>query len=103
MGGLAAAATALAPAVAPVAGTILSSVIGGKPSAPSLPPAPAPAAPATAPDVATTASPEPVVDVEAARTRAAKRRAEARQKQLFSLSGESDDDSVVLTKTLLGG
>lgn len=91
---------------APLVGSILSSAMA--PSAPS--PAPAPSAPAaasapkppTASDAPDIAGPEAVVDTEAARIRAQKRRTNSEQRKLFSLSS-TDDDSVSLTKSLLGG
>lgn len=91
-------------------GTILSSVASNMfapdtPSAPApaaLPPAPEPqAAPVAPPAVEKVATQEPVVDTEAARVRAAKRRKEAGDRRLFSLS-KQEDESVVLTKSLLG-
>lgn len=91
-------------AIAPVLGSLL----GGGSSAPS--PAPAPAAPAAAPapeapEVSTAADvdqEQPVIDSEAAKIRANKRRESAEQRKLFTLSDEEDDGSVVLTKSLLG-
>lgn len=83
-----------------------STLLGGAPDSPSAAPAPAapsavaaPAAPETssAADVASS----PVVDTEAARVRAQKRRSSAEQRKLFSLS-EEDSESTVLTKSLLG-
>lgn len=90
-----------------ILGTVLSSALA--PSAPSAPtPTAAPAAPSAAPapeaptesSAADVAAEEPVIDTEAARVRAAKRRKAAEDEKLFSLS--SQDDSVVLTKSLLG-
>lgn len=103
MGGL----VALAPiieAVAPIASTLLGGLMSPEPPAPApLPPAPTPAEAPPVPEVtkAEDLGEEPVVDTEAARVRAAKRRKEASQRQLFNLSG-TEDESVVLTKSLLG-
>ena len=71
------------------------------PAAPPPPPAvaPAPVAPQVA-EASDTVGQEPVVDTEAARVRASKRRKAAEDERLFSLSDSSD--SVVLTKSLLG-
>lgn len=100
MGGI-----AIAPIIASVAGSVLSSAITGGmggddgPSLPAVPEAaPVPEAPVVskAKDVE-----EPVVDTDAARVRAAKRRKGAEDRRLFAL-GEEDDETVVLTKSLLG-
>ena len=88
-------------AVTPLASSLLSSGGGSSPTpAPATPvPAPAPVAPtvSTAPE----SREEPVVDTEAARIRAQKRRVAAESSRLFQLTDE-DDTSVVLTKSLLG-
>lgn len=103
MGGLVAFAPVIE-AIAPIASTLLGGLMS--PSAPTpapLPPAPTPAEAPPVPEVtkAEELGEEPVVDTEAARVRAAKRRKEASQRQLFNLSN-SEDESVVLTKNLLG-
>lgn len=99
MGGIAAIAPILS-AVGSVAGAFLQP----EPPAPAPPPpapAPAPAPPppeeSRAQDVATE---EAVVDTEAARVRAQKRRKAAEDKKLFAL--EEEDRSTSLTKSLLG-
>jgi hypothetical protein len=100
MGGFAAVAPVFK-ALAPVVGTLLSG--GG--SAPA--PAPTPAAPAPAPapvapePTVKEAAESPVIDTEAARVRAVKRRKAAESDRLFALSSE-DDSAVILTKSLLG-
>ena len=83
---------------------LLSGMMGGGGSAPApapLPPPPAPA-PAPEPPKESTADDikgeEPVVDTEAARVRASKRRAAA-ETNLTNLSEE--DESTILTKSLL--
>ena len=87
-----------------VVSTVLSSALsGGGQSAPApqaMPQAPAPVQAPPAPEV-TQAEAETVTDPEAARVRARKRRSEATDRQLFALS-EEDDDATILTKTLLG-
>lgn len=91
-------------AVAPIIGNLMSDT--------SEPPAPAPAppvptlAPAPAiPPVASTAqdvkSQEAIVDTEAAQIRASKRRKNALDTNLFSLTS-ADNSASVLTKSLLG-
>ena len=69
---------------------------------PPIAPVAAPQAPqvATAPEI-TKAEPEAVIDTEAAKVRARKRRTQQEQSNLFSLT-QSDDAAVVLTKSLLG-
>ncbi len=95
--------------ISSVFSTVLSSALA--PSAPSAPaPAPAPPPPAVEP---VPEAPEPanvselgadaqvaVVDTEAAKSRAVKRRRAANQKTLFGLSSESDTENV--SKSLLG-
>ena len=80
-------------AIAPIFGSLFA------PDPPSPAPAPAPEAPtvSTANDI----SEEPVVDTEAARVRAQKRRKAASDQKLFSLSSD-DSDSTILSKSLLG-
>lgn len=100
MGGFAAALPVIQ-AIAPIAGTLLGGGSAPAPAAPPPPPAPAPAPPAPTVSSAPEAGLEtPVVDTEAARVRAAKRRKAAADAQLFSLSDTSE--SSVLTKSLLG-
>lgn len=95
-------------AIAPIAGSLLG---GGQsfsapppavmPAQQPLPQAPAAvAAPETPKVVTEAAAEEPVVDTEAARVRAAKRRASAESTRLFNLG--SEDETVVLSKSLLG-
>lgn len=98
--------TSIFTAIAPVLGSLL----GGGPSAPTPqapPPAPAPAAPPPAPTVSTApevSGEEPVIDTEAAKVRAQKRRRAAEDEKLFTLSNsEEDSTSTALTKSLLGG
>jgi hypothetical protein len=78
--------------------------------APAAPqPAPAPIAPQVAPEapapvkseVPEISRQEPVIDQEASRVRAVKRRTAAKDRQLFALSQE-DDSATILTKSLLG-
>ena len=95
-----------------VLGSIISAVVPAlmqssapTPPAPApLPPPPQPAEAPKAPEVADTITqPEQVVDTEAARVRAQKRRAEAESRQqLLSLGEQQEDESVTLTKSLLG-
>lgn len=87
-----------------VVSTVLSSALAPGAPSPAAPPAPPPvqAAPEPAPAVEKVDdAKEPVVDTEAARIRASKRRKAAEDKQLFALS-EDSNDSVILTKSLLG-
>lgn len=88
-------------AIAPILGSFMGGG-GGAPAPAPLPPPPQ-AAPAPPPPTESTAKEiqgeEPVVDTEAARVRAAKRRAEA-DKNLTSLS--TTEESTILTKSLLG-
>lgn len=103
MGGIAAILPVIQ-AIAPIMGTLL----GGGSEPPSPAPAPPPPAPAPAPEAPKVSEApdvsqeEPVVDTEAAKVRANKRREAAEQRRLFSLSDEQNDGSVVLTKSLLG-
>ena len=97
--------SAISPALGPLS-TILSSVMAPKPpeqssapAAPEVAPAPPPPTESSADDVS---SGTPAVDAEAARVRAGKRRKASESKKLFSLGAE-EDESVTLTKTLLGG
>lgn len=115
MGGVVSAVASVATAasgggIGGILGSVVSNVLSNAlaPSPPSPPtPAPLPAAPeaAPAPEAPTTVSEagqEPVVDVEAAAVRARKRRSETGdRRRLLGLSGENDD-SVILTKSLLG-
>ena len=87
-------------AIAPIFGSLFA------PDPPSPAPAPAAPAPAPAPEAPTVStandiSEEPVVDTEAARVRAQKRRKAASDQKLFSLSSD-DSDSTILSKSLLG-
>lgn len=88
-------------AIAPIASSLLGARSGPDVSPP--PPAPVVQQAPEAPDVATAddIGEEPVVDTEAARIRAQKRRKTAEERRLFSLT-ETDDTSVILTKSLLG-
>jgi len=90
-----------------VAGT-LAKVLTGAPKAPASSPAPAAPAAAPAPEApapvessAPEAGEAPVVDTEAARIRAAKRRKAASDRNLFDLN-DPTQNSAVLTKSLLG-
>ena len=91
-------------AVAPLASGLLSAGAPSAPAASAAPAAPAAVAPPPAPEVSSAPEvkrEEPVVDTEAARIRAQKRRKAAEDRRLFALS-EEDSDAVVLTKSLLG-
>jgi len=99
---------AVVPIIASVAGSVLSSALApSKPSAPAaiqqaIPQAaPEPEAPEPVVSKAEDLGEEPVVDTEAARVRAAKRRKSAEDRRLFAL-GEDNDETVILTKSLLG-
>ena len=96
--------TSAAPAIGAF-GTILSAVSSKKaPGGSSAPAVPAAAEAPAAPEVSGADDVDPgqaQVDTEAARVRASKRRKASEGKRLFSL--EQEDDSVTLTKTLLGG
>ena len=93
--------TTIAPFIGP-ASTLLGGLLGGgAPEPAAAPPPPAVAKAPEAPEVAQVEDVEPVVDVDAARRRAASRRATAEKTRLFALS-PSDDETVVLTKSLLG-
>lgn len=87
-----------------VLGTVLSSALAPKPPSPQAPPAPPAPAPAPTPPAQVTqvGQEEPVVDTEAARVRATKRRKAAEDRRLFALSESQDDDTVILTKSILG-
>ncbi len=91
-------------AVAIIAGSIIAGMLAPKPETPDFPQL-APPTPAEAPEapepVVQAASEEPVIDSEAARVRATKRRRASEESKLFPLSS-TDDDAVVLTKSLLG-
>lgn len=115
---------AITSAIAPLSGVVGSGGLGGgllgsvfstvakaafssAPDAPSAAPAPQAPAAAVAPEAPPVVSDAPeaaqaaVVDTEAARVRALKRRQEAEGRRLFTLDDE-DDESSVLTKNLLG-
>ena len=106
---------ALAPLLTSVLGSVASGFIG-QAFAPDPPNLPAPAAPPPAPEVVPTpvapevvkeptevakASEAAVIDTEAARVRATKRRRASQETQLLRLNTE-EDDAVILTKSLLG-
>ena len=89
-------------AIAPIFGTLLGG--GSSPPAPAPPPPPPPVQPAPPPPEVSTApdvGEEPVIDSEAARLRASKRRKAAEDEKLFALS-EDSNDAVSLSKSLLG-
>lgn len=84
--------------------TVVSSIFSPDPPSPAAPPAPPAAAPAPqapTPAITEVKSEQPVVDTEAARVRAAKRRKASEDKKLFSLSSE-DTETSVITKSILG-
>lgn len=92
--------------ILPVVTSLLGAFGGGGPSAPSPAPAPPPPAPAPLPpppevSSAPEASSEPVIDSEAARIRAQKRRQANQDQSLTSLNTE-ESSSASLTKSILG-
>ncbi len=92
-------------AIAPILGTLLGGSAPQAPQASPAPAAPAAVAPPPAPEVSTAKDVKanaPVIDAEAARVRAQKRRRASEDRRLFSLSTD-ESDSVTLTKSLLGG
>ena len=102
-GGLLGTIGSIASAAAPLIGAISGGGGGASQAAPPPPPqvSSAPEAPKESTAAEVTAN-EPVVDQEAARIRAQKRRDASRDEQdLFSLSDESKD-ATTLTKSLLG-
>jgi len=96
--------TAIGGLAGSLGGTLLSSILGHKHDSPPPVQAPTPAPSPVAPQAVTPqtpeAAPEQIVDVDAARVRQNKRRTQATQKGLQSLTGT--DGSVVLSKSLLG-
>lgn len=97
MGGVASIFSAIAP--------VFSSLLAPDPPSYSpAPPAPAAAPPPPPPEESSAldvSGEAPVIDSEAAKVRANKRRKAAEDRRLFSLSDE-EDSSVILTKSLLG-
>lgn len=87
-----------------ILGQVVSSIMApDEPSPQAPPPPPAPVAEPVAPTpvVSEVKSEQPVLDTEAARVRATKRRKSAEDRKLFSLS-EEDSAANILTKSILG-
>lgn len=81
--------------------SIMGAFGGSEKDTPALPapPAPAPLPPAPVASTAPVAPQAPVIDAEAARLRAQKRRAASTERTLFELNSE---DPNILTKSILG-
>lgn len=90
------------PIIASVAGAVAGKLLESKPDIPDVPTAPQVVQTPEAPEpVLETQDSEPVIDTEAARVRASKRRKQATDRRLFNLTNR-DDETVVLSKSLLG-